>query len=308
MSDDRRFAAIIKSMAERQLRASLSTEEGKKAAQSVMMSFLSALKSARNPEAFMDVSESSLATCVSLTLETGLHPGGPNPTVYLVPQSGHLQWRITHRGLSILAARLGYDLTPVPVSTSDHVRVAYLDAYEHEADPDAWPTRIEDLQGVIIVVRRMSDGVILKRPWMPRVAIEQRRRVARSKNVWDAWPVEMAQKTAIKWAFARGLIPAESPELRQALEADAAGDVYEAERETELRTRPDRLREELGLPEAQAEARALPDHGEVKDFAEEVEKQAAAKEKVEVSPLGKELTPKQAPPPADLDADDMGWG
>lgn len=220
------FAERIVRTARKQFEASLQTEAGKQAAQNISMAFLSAMRSSRKPMEFLKCTPGSLAVCVSTSISTGLHPGGPNPVVYLVPQAPRkgeppeLQWRITHRGLAILAARAGFAILPVPVGNDDHLRVAYGEVSEHRADPAAWPEKLKEIAGVIVVVRRIVDGCIIVRAWVPRTLIERRRKVARTKSVWDQWPIEMSQKTAIKWAFSRGLVPLDSPELRQALEAD----------------------------------------------------------------------------------------
>jgi recombinational DNA repair protein RecT len=229
LTADQRFAVDVRNTAMRQLSASLGTEAGKKAAQSLTMAFAAAARVARNPNALFECSPGSVAACVALSIETGLYPGGPNPTVYLVPQAARrgeqpeLQWRITHRGLAILAERAGFVVRAVPVDVADHLKVSLGSVTEHESDPDSWPTW-ETLRGVAVVVQKVSTGATLATVWMPRKAIEQRRAIARDQGVWNAWSVEMSQKTAIKYVFSRGAVPTDSPELRAALEADARED------------------------------------------------------------------------------------
>lgn len=229
------WAQRIQQTAQRQLAARLGTEEGKRAAQSVVMAYLAAMTSARDPSAYLACSDASVAACVATSIDTGLHPGGPNPTVYLVPQASRrgeqpqLQWRITHRGLAILAARAGYAISAPAVGISDRVKVSLGEVIEHEADPAAWPESMGDLLGCALVVRRLDDGIVLCRAWLPRAAILQRRAKARDKGIWDEWPLEQAWKTTIKWGAARGLIPMDSPEMRAALAADARGDIEQSE-------------------------------------------------------------------------------
>lgn len=220
------FAAKVSATANKQLQAILGTDAGKRAAHSITMGMLGAMRVARDPSAFLKVTEASIADCVATSYETSLHPGGPNPTVYLVPQAPRkgaqpeLQWRITHRGLSILGDRAGFSILAVPVSTTDRLKVSFGEAVEHEADPSAWPSSLDELLGCILVVKRIDSGVTICRPWMPRAAILRRRAVSRDGAVWGEWPVEQAQKTVIKWGFARGYIPLDSPELRSAMSAD----------------------------------------------------------------------------------------
>lgn len=267
---EQEFGARVSATATKQLVAILGTEAGKRAAHAITMAMLSAMRTSKKPLAFLDVTEASVADCVATSYETGLHPGGPNPVVYLVPQAPRsgaqpeLQWRITHRGLAILAARAGYGILAVPVSKSDALRVEFGEAVGHEADPSAWPEGLGDLQGCILVVRRISDGVVIARPWMPIAAIDQRRRKARDQGVWDAWPVEQAQKTIIKWGFARGYVPLDSPELRSAMSADARGDVIDT-------TATLVASEQVGGKARGKAALGLPDHGgaPVADFSAE---------------------------------------
>ena len=281
------FGRRVSATANKQLVAILGTEAGKKAAHTITMAMLSAMRVSKTPSAFLEVTEASVADCVATSYETGLYPGGPNPVVYLVPQAprqgaqSELQWRITHRGLAILASRAGFGVLAVPVSTSDELEIQFGEATAHHADPSAWPESLADLVGCILVVRRISDGVVIARPWMPIAAIDQRRKKARDQGVWREWPVEQAQKTIIKWAFARGYVPLDSPELRAALEADVRGDIIDTTATVveDPSARP-RGRSALGLT---PEPRALPDGGgaPVPDYAAEAER-LAQRERVPV--------------------------
>jgi hypothetical protein len=107
----------------------------------------------------------------------------------------------------------------------DDLEVEFREVVSHQCDLDLWPTSMDDLRGVYLTIRRLSDGAILGRPWLPKVAIEQRRKVALTQDIWNKWPVEQAQKTAIKWAHSRGFLPADSTELRMALESDLELDI-----------------------------------------------------------------------------------
>lgn len=223
---EQQFAVLVRNTALKQMSELLGSEKGQKAAQAVTMAFLAAMKSSKDPGAFLRADPSSIAACVAMSAQTDLFPGGPNPVVYLVPQSGEIQWRITHRGLCVLAARAGYNVMAVPVGSSDHIVVGFGEATEHRADPANHVDSLEDLVGVIVVVRRNGDGDVLTRAWVPRAVIEKRRGVSRmsNKGPWKDWPVEMAQKTAILYTAARGSLPVDTSAIRAAIEAEHKAD------------------------------------------------------------------------------------
>lgn len=283
MSDftpEQEFAAIVARTARKQLEQTLGTEAGKKAAQTVTMSFLSAMRMSKDKSDWLKVTEASIATCVATSADTQLFPGGPYPKVYLVPQpvrrgeAPELQWRINHRGLSELYSRAGINVMAVPVGKKDHLKIAYGEACEHESDPTWWPSGKDDMVGVILVVRRIADGLIISRAWCPLAVIEARRLVSRQKDgtFWSDWYVEMAQKTAILWGHSRGYIPTDSPELRAAMEADLHGealDVPYQPKRTEgptgdaaiglQRTEPKLLAEDIGNGLAEEEDNRKPE-------------------------------------------------
>lgn len=215
--------------ARKQLPSTIPAKERDAAADRLAMTFMAACRGARDPAAFMDCaidSPASVAACVNASWETGLYPGATNAPCYLVPQRPRrgeplqLQWRINHRGVAILANKAGFHVRAVPVSIGDHLVVSYGEVVEHQADPEAWPTELSDILGLIVVVRRLVDGLVITRTWCPRGVVERRHKLAKTQMVWGSWPIEMAQKTAIKWAYNRGEIPMDSPEIQRALEAD----------------------------------------------------------------------------------------
>lgn len=227
LTDDQRFAMRVGDSAKRQMKRVLGSERGEAAAHSITMAIMGAMATARDPRAFFDVTDLSIANCVSLSHETGLMPGGPKPVVYLIPRAPrrgerpNLSWEITHRGIARLAVDAGFSIQAVPVGVNDDVEIAFGEVVEHRTDPAAWPQSLDDLLGVSIVVRRLEDGATLCRPWMPKAAILLRRDVAQDLSVWKEWPIEQSQKTAIKWAHSRGLIPIASEKLDRALQAEA---------------------------------------------------------------------------------------
>lgn len=226
-------------------------ERAREAAARVANAFYASVSAAKNPSAWANVSSQSVRAAVANSIATDLYPGGAMPTVYLVPQSGHLDWRITHRGLTELCRREGYEVRAVPVGLSDHLRVEAGLVVEHEQDPDAWPEGLADLRGVMVAVRRVNE-THTERHWVPRVVIEKRRKVSRmsDKGPWRDWPVEMAQKTAILYLGQRGSLPI-STSMAKAMEAE----VIEVVRDTP-RPQPRALPLEPEVVKAEAEEAA----------------------------------------------------
>lgn len=191
----------------------------------VAMAFAAACRAARNPQDIERCSPESIGAAVAMSALTGLMPGGAMPSVWLVPRGGQLQWMISHRGLLTLCRRAGYQLVAVPVGKEDHIRIEFGEVVEHEAKPGAEPSTLGDLAGVIVSCRRIADGAILGRYWMPGADVRKRQKKSAGGSVWRDWPMEMAAKTAIKWACARGLVPIDSIELDRALQADTRAEV-----------------------------------------------------------------------------------
>lgn len=207
------------------------------AAARVANAFAASVANAKNTTAWSKVSQTSVAAAVATSIHTDLYPGGPMPTVYLVPQSGELQWRITHRGLAELCRRDGYEVRPVPVGRDDHLKVEAGLVIEHEQDPDNPPDSLADVRGVLVEVRHTSSGHVT-RHWVAAKTIDKRRRVSRMKDSgpWKNWPVEMAQKTAILYLGSRGALPV-STSMQRAMEAE----VIEVIREPADRPTPQAL-------------------------------------------------------------------
>lgn len=208
----------VTQMASHMLTDLVGEERATEATARVAMAFAAAHRAARNPQDIERCSPESIGAAVAMSALTGLMPGGAMPSVWLVPRGGQLQWMISHRGLLTLCRRAGYQLTAVPVGRDDVVRLEFGEVVEHEQVPGAEPQSLDDLVGVIVSCRRLADGSVLGRYWMP--AADVRKRASKGGPVWKQWPIEMATKTAIKWACARGYVPIESIELDRALAAD----------------------------------------------------------------------------------------
>ena len=247
-------------------------ERATEAAARVGMAFAAAHRAARNPRDIERCSPESIASAVAMSALTGLMPGGPMPSVWLVPRSGELQWMISHRGLTQLCRRAGYQLSTCVVGHHDYIVVEFGEVTEHRAEIGSEPLTLDHIAGVIVSCRRLADGAILGRYWLPGADIRKRANARGAGPVWKSWPLEMAQKTAIKWACARGLVPIESVELDNALAADTRATVAE-ERPAPIvvhRDAPTLPSAAFAPPEPEpepeeVEAEILPDDGEPSD-------------------------------------------
>lgn len=232
------YGRLVENFAARELERILGSEEGHRAAARTAIAFRAV--AIANPSVY-ECDPQSVAACVATSAMTSLMPGGPNPDCYLVPRrvkgAQQLNWMISHRGLIKLAQRAGFTLRG---------RVVYADEvfeYEegetihvrHVPNLDRADTPWEQVRGVIVRVYRVSDGRCIGVEYVNRAQIEKRRNQsdayqrgqkpgaddwARS-SPWFKWPEEMAIKTAIKYAFARGGIPIDDVLVREALTRDA---------------------------------------------------------------------------------------
>lgn len=187
---------------------------------------------------------SAVAEAIALCALTDLKPGGPLPDCYLIPrksknpQTGQwdipgLQWMISFRGLRKLAERSGVDLEAVPVFRGEDftVRRGLTPTLEHNPDYMGTVARTWDNLALVYVVARHRNGRPPTFEVVSRHDIERRRdnsdAYKRQKSgPWIDWPVEMALKTAIRYAISRGLVPLD--EVGQvAFDADGKQDAIE---------------------------------------------------------------------------------
>jgi recombinational DNA repair protein RecT len=199
----------------------LGEEEGKKRAAQFAATFSAA--SAANPD-IQGCSPQSVAAAMVNSIITGILPGGPAPGCYLIPKKGALQWWLNHRGMIALAKRASQRVQVRPIFPGD-VLESYDDQdgvhfkYENKHPPEA--ENYKSLIEVIVVVRDMS-GVLLDVHRCSKSYIEDCRKVQGVGPVWEKWPLEMAYKTAVKSAVARGVISLTSdPATRQVLDEEA---------------------------------------------------------------------------------------
>jgi len=208
------------------------------AARRVTMTFVAAVNAAKKPEALLSCSYDSMVNCVMMTAVTGLRPGGASQLVYLVPQSGEMQWRISHRGLAALAWDAGFHLMGVPVHKDDEYREVTGEILEHRRTGHDIKT-LDDIAGVYVVIKKVTEtGVfVIATPFMTIYEIKRAKAVSRYGNVWRDWPAAMASKTAIKWAVARATVPIRSDEMSAAITEDNRNEGY-LDREGAPKTTP----------------------------------------------------------------------
>lgn len=209
------------------LRSRFGEDVAKRAANDVGMAFNSAIRNSQKPDDFLaiastDIGRASIVNCIAVSALTGLVPGGPNPTCWLIPKGGQLQWWISHRGICVLALRAGYQITPVLVHKDDPVKTSLGVVTEHEAK--GYVRGFADLAGGFLRVCRLSDGYVFEPIWIHGQALIK---TATNGAPWKAHPAEMLMKAAIKYSAARGFLPIETLELNAAMEADNDAETVE---------------------------------------------------------------------------------
>jgi recombinational DNA repair protein RecT len=227
-SPAQRFRSLVSGMAETELVAVLGTDEGKRRAAQFALAFRTAANAA--PQ-LTECSPQSVAAALAQCLFSDLQPGGMHPEVYLIPQRSrgqlHVRSTIGPTGYRKLARRAGVHLVEVPV-WAGYEGQAEAYALALQDGERCLPPRvpgglpISDLLGYYIVTRHDGVGRV---DWLDRAQIEDRRRAAQSDTVWSKWPREMYRKTALRWAFSRGLVPMDDSGIRAAVDADIQADL-----------------------------------------------------------------------------------
>lgn len=191
-----------------------------------------AIEAARSttPE-IMECSHDSVKRAIALMILTDTRPGGAAPQLYLIPKrvKGKFQlhaW-FSHRALITFANRAGYIVSTALVGVGDELTVIDGEVHHVAADPDNPPTKYQDLRGIVVYAWPKGDKASKVGRYVPKAQIEARRAVSDSAgsdySPWTKWPIEMAEKTAIKYVVGRGLFPVDDA-------ADYTGDVGEPQR------------------------------------------------------------------------------
>ena len=225
------FLKVTEGYAQRTLIAMLGEDEGKKRAAQFAATFSAA--SAANAD-IQGCSTQSVAAALVNSIITGILPGGPAPGCYLIPKGGALQWWLNHRGMIALAKRAGQRIQVRPIFPGD-IFTAHDDEtgvhfrYENAHPPDA--EGYEHLIEVVVIVRDEA-GVLLDLHRCSKGYIADCRKVKGAGPVWNTWPLEMAYKTAIKSAVARGVISLTGDHaVRQVLDDEAKAERVDVEQQ-----------------------------------------------------------------------------
>lgn len=172
----------------------------------VGLAFETARRISKDKTAWDKCSKESVGACIVKCALLELYPGTNPPQVYLVPRGGEMSAEFTHVGWAELARRSGHGLMPVCVYRGDEVELVDGEAKNHRVPIEGRRETYEDLLGVYIVIRRLSDNEVIMRPWCSKATIDARKRSKQAGPVWNQWPIEMSMKTAIKWLAARGIM------------------------------------------------------------------------------------------------------
>lgn len=207
-----KFAQTVSAMADKELVNLFGSAQGKAAAARVALAFRSAAATAKDPEAFWGCSVDSVAQALATSAFTGIMPGGPFPGCYLIPKKVNgvqtLNWWITHRGIKTLARRAGQGIETLPYFEGDEVVIVRGRDWRVEVIEGPAPDR-DDAQALLGIVYWVSDintGALLACRKMTRAQIGKRwaKSAQRDSGPWAEWGIEMAEKTAIKFAAGRG--------------------------------------------------------------------------------------------------------
>lgn len=222
------FLVACEGMAIRTLKQMLGDEEGRKRGAAFAVAFQAAAsaqaRTAKSDSATLYAcSPESVSMAIVNSVLTGIMPGGAFPGCYIVPKDGHCQWWLNHRGIIQLARQSGLQVSARHCYAGDVVdiwestnglEIRLPVPRRHE------PEKFDDLLEVVVVVREES-GRLIGVERVSKHQIEARRRKSAMGNAgpWKEWPLEMAEKTAIKYAVGRGTIPI-SDAARKVLERD----------------------------------------------------------------------------------------
>lgn len=207
LTPQQEFGRTVAALANKGLVDMFGSENGKAAAARVAIAFRAAASSAKNPTDLYRCSAESVASCMALSAMTQIMPGGAYPGCYLIPKGGQLGWWISARGIKTLARRNGQNVTTYPYFTFDRAEVDEFEMTMTLQKGDGDRDDYSKLVGIVVLVRDSSGNKVAMRD-ITRAQIEKRRAKSLQPNAgpWKEWPMEMAEKTAIKFAAARGEI------------------------------------------------------------------------------------------------------
>lgn len=225
----------------------LGTDRAKEAAGRLSVALSAARASSKNPADFDSCTPESVGRVIALCSLTNIMPGtGAGALAYVIPRKvGNVQqlnYQLSHRGINALANRAGMHMIAIPVGYGDEIRVdPDGSCVIVSQDFDNPPTSIEDLRGVVLVVKSLTTGQVIHSGFVARKLILDRRETsdgwkyaekpgkeyAKETDPWHRWPVEQAQKTAMHYAVGRGWCVIDDTESSLAIAADVKSDVVD---------------------------------------------------------------------------------
>ena len=226
----------------------LGTDRAKEAAGRLSVALSAARASSKNPADFDSCTPESVGRVIALCSLTNIMPGtGAGALAYVIPRKvGNVQqlnYQLSHRGINALANRAGMHMIAIPVGFDDEIRVdPDGSCVIASQDFDNPPTSIEDLRGVVLVVKNLTTCQLIHSGFVAKKLILERRETsdgwkyaerpgkeyAKETDPWHRWPVEQAQKTAMHYAVGRGWCVIDDTEASLAISADVKSDVVDA--------------------------------------------------------------------------------
>lgn len=204
------FGRKVSALAEKELVTLFGSDVGRQASARVALAFRAAAATAKDPDAFFSCSPESVASAMATSAFTSIMPGGPFCGCYLIPKKVNgvqtLNWWINHRGIKVLARRAGQGIEAIPYFPGDEVVIVRGKDWRVEVIEGDCDNRdsIENLEGFLYYVTDLSTGALLAARKVSKALIRKRRDKGQGGQVWGEWPMEMAEKTVIKYAAGRG--------------------------------------------------------------------------------------------------------
>lgn len=213
------FKDRVLAVASTEIASLFGAENGRAAAARVALTFRAAASTAKEPDAFYSCSPESVASAMATSAFTQIMPGGPFCGCYLIPKKVNgvqtLNWWINHRGIKTLARRAGQGIEALAYFPGDEVVIIRGRDWRVEVIEGDAPNRddISNLLGFVYYVTDLETGALLAARKVSKDVIGKRRDksdgikndgTAKDTSPWAAWPMEMAEKTVIKYAAGRG--------------------------------------------------------------------------------------------------------
>lgn len=207
----------------------------------VSIALSAAAASSKKPDEFYNCTKESIGSVVAISALTGIMVGTTrNALAYAIPRRARkgeppiLRYELSHRGIAALAKRCDQALIPIPISYKDDIGVDDGgEAVVKSRDIDNPPATMDDLRGVVVLVKDRTSGIVTFRGWVPKSVIELRRNQsdayrfalandwARESDPWHKWPIEQSMKTAMHYAVSRGWCVIDDVESVRALSIDS---------------------------------------------------------------------------------------